>query len=194
MPGRCLLNLNRILHKLNTLLANLIYHVQMKPLSIFSLALFGCLSFSAMAEEGLSSAPLFAAQLWDMQDKPVNLETFRGKPLIVNFWARWCGPCRTEIPELIKVRAKYKAKGLEVLGIGIEDKADPAREFAAAYEMDFPVVIAKEKGIPLMQALGNNRGGLPYTVVIDRQGNVLSSKMGMMKKADLEAAAAALLK
>ena len=166
----------------------------MKSISLFVLALFCLPALPLRAEEAIASAPLFAAQLWDLQDKPLALEKYRGKPLIVNFWARWCGPCRAEIPELIKVRAKYKAKGLEVLGIGIEDKADPAREFAAAYEMDFPVVIAKEKGIPLMQALGNSRGGLPYTLVIDRQGKVLSSKMGVMKKDDLEAAAAALLK
>jgi thiol-disulfide isomerase/thioredoxin len=147
----------------------------------------------AVAEEPVSG-PLFAAQLWDLQDKPVSLEKYRGKALIVNFWARWCGPCRAEIPDLIKVRAKYKTKGVEVLGIGIEDKADPAREFAAAYEMDYPVLIAKEKGIPLMQALGNTRSGLPYTVVIDRQGKVLSARMGTMKKAELEAAAEALSK
>jgi peroxiredoxin len=80
------------------------------------------------------------------------------------------------------------------LGIGIEDKADPAREFAAAYDMDYPVLIAKEKGIPLMQSLGNTRSGLPYTVVIDRQGKVLSSRMGTLKRAELEAAAETLTK
>lgn len=170
------------------------YHASMKSLLVLILALYGCLSLPAQAEDSPSSAALFAAELWDTQDKPVKLEKFRGKLLIVNFWARWCGPCRAEIPELIKIRAKYKAKGLEVLGIGIEDKADLAREFAATYAMDFPVLIAKEKGIPLMQSLGNKRGGLPYTLVIDRQGNVLSSKMGMMKKADLEAAASSLIK
>ena len=55
-----------------------------------------------------ATAPLFAANLWDTDDKPVALERYRGKPLIVNFWARWCGPCRQEIPELIKVRAAHK--------------------------------------------------------------------------------------
>ena len=99
-----------------------------------------------------SSAPLFAATLSDLDDKPVALERYKGKPLVVNFWARWCGPCRAEIPELIKFRAAHKGK-IEVLGIGIEDKADSAKEFAKAYEMDYPVFVAKEKGIPLMQAM-----------------------------------------
>ena len=140
-----------------------------------------------------SSALLFAATLNDLDDKPVALERYRGKPLIVNFWARWCGPCRVEIPELIAIRQAHKGK-LEVLGIGIEDKADAAKEFARAYEMDYPVFVAKDKGIPLMQALGNTKGGLPFTVVIDRNGQVVQKKMGIMKKADLEAAAELALK
>ncbi len=140
-----------------------------------------------------SSAPLFAATLNDLDDKPVALERYKGKPLIVNFWARWCGPCRVEIPELIAIRKAHKGK-LEVLGIGIEDKADAAKEFARAYEMDYPVFVAREKGIPLMQALGNTKGGLPFTIVVDRNGQVVQKKMGIMKKADLEAAAELALK
>ena len=140
-----------------------------------------------------SSAPLFAATLNDLDDKPVALERYRGKPLIVNFWARWCGPCRVEIPELIAIRKAHKGK-LEVLGIGIEDKADAAKEFAKAYEMDYPVFVAREKGIPLMQALGNTKGGLPFTIVIDRNGQVVQKKMGIMKKADLDAATELALK
>ncbi len=145
------------------------------------------------AEDLPSSAPLFAATLNDLDDKPVALERYRGKPLIVNFWARWCGPCRVEIPELIAIRRANKGK-LEVLGIGIEDKADAAKEFAKAYEMDYPVFVAREKGIPLMQALGNTKGGLPFTIVIDRNGQVVQKKMGIMKKADLDAAAELALK
>ena len=150
-------------------------------------------SMVATADEMPSSAPLFAATLNDLDDKPVALERYRGKPLIVNFWARWCGPCRVEIPELIAIRKAHKGK-LEVLGIGIEDKADAAKEFAKAYEMDYPVFVAREKGIPLMQALGNTKGGLPFTIVIDRNGQVVQKKMGIMKKADLDAAAELALK
>lgn len=138
--------------------------------------------------------PLFAATLSDLADKPAEMGAYRGKPLIVNFWARWCGPCRQEIPELAKLRAKYKAKGLEVVGIGIEDQTESVRDFAKAYEMNYPVVLGKSKGIWLMQALGNASAGLPFTVVIDRNGQIVSQKLGVMKQADLEAAAAAVLK
>lgn len=151
------------------------------------------LSTLAVAQEMPSSAPLFAATLADLDDKPVALERYKGKPLVVNFWARWCGPCRAEIPELIKFRNAHKGK-IEVLGIGIEDKAEPAKEFAKAYDMDYPVFVAKEQGIPLMQTLGNTKAGLPYTLFIDRNGQVISKKMGTIKKPDLDAIEGALLK
>ena len=150
------------------------------------------LSTLAVAQEMPSSAPLFAATLADLDDKPVALERYKGKPLVVNFWARWCGPCRAEIPELIKFRHAHKGK-IEVLGIGIEDKAEPAKEFAKAYDMDYPVFVAKDKGIPLMKELGNTKAGLPYTLFIDRNGQVVQRKMGLVKKTDLEAVTPQLL-
>lgn len=154
---------------------------------------FALFSTLTAAQEQISSAPLFAATLNDLDDKPVALARYKGKPLVVNFWARWCGPCRAEIPELIKFRAAHKGK-IEVLGIGIEDKAEPAKEFARAYEMDYPVFIAKEKGIPLMQALANTKGGLPYTLFLDRNGQVIKVKLGQIRQADLNGMAEALLK
>lgn len=158
-----------------------------------STLLFAFFSTLATAQEMPTSGPLFAATLNDLDDKPVALERYKGKPLVVNFWARWCGPCRAEIPELIKFRNAHKGK-IEVLGIGIEDKAEPAKEFAKAYDMDYPVFVAKEQGIPLMQALGNTKAGLPYTLFIDRNGQVIQRKMGIIKKPDLDAAQEALLK
>lgn len=160
---------------------------------LLSALVFALVSTLTAADEMPSSAPLFAATLNDLDDKPVALERYKGKPLVVNFWARWCGPCRAEIPELVKFRAAHKGK-IEILGIGIEDKAEPAKEFAKAYDMDYPVFVAKDKGIPLLQAMANTKGGLPYTVFIDRNGQVVQKKLGLIKKADLDAAAVLLLK
>jgi peroxiredoxin len=153
-----------------------------------------CLVAIAARADTPSAAPLFAATLSDTQDKPVAMEKFKGRPLVINFWARWCGPCRQEIPDLISERARLKAQGLEVIGVAIEDKPDAVREFAKAYDMDYPVLLAKDQGIPLMQALGNAQAGLPYTLVLDRQGRVVATKLGPMKKAEMASAFAAALK
>ena len=141
-----------------------------------------------------SSDALFAAKLVSSEDKPVALETFRGKPLIVNFWARWCAPCRVEIPELIKTQEKYRKRGLLVVGIGLEDKAESVRDFMKAYEMDYTVLLAPGGGIELMKALGNTRAGLPFTVAIDRRGEIVAIKLGAMNRAELDGAAEAALK
>ena len=166
-----------------------------RPLLFRTVLTLGLLALSAAAgaDDQTASGPFYAATLWDSDDKPVALERYRGKPLIVNFWARWCGPCRQEIPELLALRNAHRGK-FEVIGIGIEDKPEAVKEFARAYDMDYPVLLAKDKGIPLMQALGNTKAGLPFTLVIDRNGQVLGRKMGIMKKPDLDAAAEALLR
>lgn len=158
-------------------------------LAIFCLAISG----QAFAQNMPASTPLFAATLHDLEDKPVALERYKGKPLVVNFWARWCAPCRAEIPELIKFRQAQKGK-VEILGIGIEDQASPVREFVSNQKIDYPVFIAKEKGIPLMLALGNKLGGLPYTLFIDQDGRVVGQKIGILKKSDLDTAGIQLLK
>lgn len=141
-----------------------------------------------------SSDALFAAKLDSSEGKAVALETYRGKPLIVNFWARWCAPCRVEIPELTTTQDQYRKRGLVVIGIGLEDKAESVRDFMKAYEMNYTVLLAKAGGVELMQALGNTRAGLPFTVAIGRRGEILASKLGAMNRAELDAAAEAVLK
>ena len=81
-----------------------------------------------------------------------------------------------------------------VLGIGLEDKAESVRDFMKAYEMNYTVLLARDRGIGLMQALGNTRAGLPFTIAVDRKGVIVASKLGAMNKAELEAASAAVLK
>lgn len=138
---------------------------------------------------------LFAATLVDFDKREVTLSQYKGKPLILNFWARWCGPCRAEIPELAKLHDKYKARGLVVLGIGLEEQVESARDFAKAYDMTYPTLLGdNRKSLWLMQTLGNTRGVLPFTVVIDRSGAIVSRKIGAMSAEELDAAAQPLLK
>ena len=134
-----------------------------------------------------SASPLFSLTLHDLNDKQVAMAKYKGKALIVNFWARWCAPCREEIPEFIRLQAVYRNK-VDILGIGLEDDAAAVQGFASQYKINYPVLLAKNEGIPLMKALGNHRGGLPFTLAIDRHGKIVYSKLGLMRKADLEAA------
>ncbi len=143
------------------------------------------------ADEMPSAAPFFALTMQTPDGKSVVFESLKGKPLIVNFWARWCGPCRKEIPDLAEMHTRYKDKGLVIVGIAVEDAGnrDSVREFARAYEMSYTLVIGgSQKSIELMQSIGNPKSGLPFTVVIDRQGKIVAKKLGAMSKAEVEAA------
>lgn len=139
------------------------------------------------------SERFFAASLFDLDDQPAPLLRWQGQPLLVNFWARWCGPCKTEIPVLIQLRQRHRPAGLEVLGIAVEDRALPVKDFARAYEIDYPLLIAKDKGMELMKALGNTKLGLPFTVAIDRAGRIVAVKLGAASTEELERLAAAAL-
>lgn len=146
---------------------------------------------SGAADEPISAGPLFALTLNSADGRPVALASFKGKPLLVNFWARWCLPCRREIPDLAAAHTRYRGRGLVVVGIAVEDDAnrDSVREFATAYDLNYTSLIGgMSASIALMQTLGNDKSGLPFTVVIDRGGRIRSSKLGAMSQAEMAAA------
>jgi len=146
-------------------------------------------SMIARADElATDTAPLFAAKLADLDDRPATLAAYAGRPLVVNFWARWCEPCRREIPDLIGQRARFRERGLEVVGIAIDDNPGAVRDFAKAYGIDYPSLLAKDGAIDLLKALGNRRAVLPFTLVLDRKGEAVSSKLGPMSESQMEQA------
>jgi len=150
----------------------------------------------ARAQEPQPAGLFFSISLPDQSGKNVALAEYRGKPLIVNFWARWCIPCREEIPELRAVAQAQRAqgaKGLTVLGIGLENNVPNVQEFIKAYEMDYPLLFAQSQGIELMKTLGNSKAGLPFTVFIDRKGMIVGHKLGRISRSQLDAAVAVLL-
>jgi thiol-disulfide isomerase/thioredoxin len=159
--------------------------------SLAALAL-ACAPYAAAADLP-SPQPFFSMTLNDMNDKPLALESLRGKPVVVNFWARWCGPCREEIPELVRAYEKDKAKGLTFVGVAVEENSAPVREFASAYKMNYLVVMGGDDVMGLMRDLGNTKGGLPFTVAIDRSGKMVGLKLGILQDGDLDGMVAALL-
>jgi thiol-disulfide isomerase/thioredoxin len=122
-----------------------------------------------------------------------SLDTLKGRPALINFWGTWCPPCRDELPLLAKAHARYGAK-VAFVGLAVEDKAEFAGEFARAYKLPYPVAAGREPAIALMQALGNMAAGMPYTVVVDAQGEVVFSKRGLMTGNELNQALSPLAK
>jgi len=161
-----------------------------KTMKILAGALFFVLFLAAGAkaqeQEGEGLDALFETTMMDLHGEPMTLSRFRGKPLIVHFWSRLCFPCREEFPEFIALQKKYKKRGLTVLGIALEEDPVKVREFLTAYEVGYPAALVGEQGIPLMKALGNDEAFLPFTLLIDRKGEVVLRKHGIFRKSDFQ--------
>lgn len=139
------------------------------------------------------AADLLAASFTDLSGKTRRVIEWEGQVLVCNFWATWCAPCREEIPMLMAVRDKYGSNGVEVLGIAI-DQVDKVSDFARELAIPYPILIAGAEALDLMRGLGNASGGLPYTVILGRQGTVAHRKLGLIHQAELESALAPLLR
>lgn len=128
---------------------------------------------------------LLSASFPDLDNRTRRLSEWRGKILVCNFWATWCAPCREEIPILLAARRKYGPSGVEIVGIAIDNVAK-VRQFSASFDISYPILLAAADGLELMRRLGNSSGGLPYTVIGDRQGALVHRKLGALKAGELD--------
>ena len=115
---------------------------------------------------------------------PMAMQTFRGQPLLLNFWATWCPPCVVEMPLLDGFFRQNSAKHWQVVGLAI-DQPSKVRDFLRRAPVTFPIGLAGLGGTELSKALGNGSGGLPFTVVLTASGEVLQRRMGRVTMADL---------
>jgi thiol-disulfide isomerase/thioredoxin len=132
-----------------------------------------------------------SAELWSLDfETPgpsrLMMATLRGQPLVLNFWATWCPPCVREMPVLDRFYRVHRAAGWQVLGLAA-DNAGPVRKFLTDTPVTFPIALAGFEGISLSRRLGNVNGGLPYTVVYGREGQVLQQHIGETRYEQLEA-------
>jgi len=114
--------------------------------------------------------PLF--KLKDLEGKVRDVKEWDGQVLMINFWATWCPPCRKEIPAFIELQEKYKDKGFKILGIALDEK-EAVINFTDPMGVNYPILMAEQEGIVLSKAYGNRLGVLPYTVIVDRKGNIV---------------------
>ena len=130
-------------------------------------------------------APLRSAKLVDLSGRPRAIAEWAGKVVVVNFWATWCAPCLEEIPLLMAARKSHAHKGIDIVGIAI-DQASKIGEFAAKLAIDYTLLLAGTEGLELMRSLGNRSGGLPFTVFLDRTGTLVRKKLGVLKQPELD--------
>ncbi len=134
-------------------------------------------------------APGLADLVWQQNlTQPAGAElvmaSLRGKPLLLNFWATWCPPCVKEMPMLDAFYQTQRARGWQVVGLAV-DSPTPVREFLKRVPVSFPIGLAGMEGSELSRALGNPNGSLPFTVVLNRKGDVVVQKLGSIEADDL---------
>ncbi|MDP3088492.1 MAG: TlpA disulfide reductase family protein [Methylotenera sp.] len=140
----------------------------------------------------LSTQALFASQLRNENGVSQNLSQYKGKIIILNFWATWCPPCLEEMPELSALNTEYKNKNVQVLGVAV-DELSLVKEFSQESPVSYPLFAAENEGMELGSGLGNDKGILPYTVIIKTDGTVVDTYFGRINKSLLEAALQPLL-
>jgi peroxiredoxin len=125
-------------------------------------------------------APDFS--LPDLSGKTLTLSSLRGKVVLLDFWATWCVPCRQEIPRFVELQDQYGDRGLQIIGVSMDDSADPVRDFYKQYKMNYPVVMGDAK---TGEAYGGVLG-LPIAFVIGRDGKIYWKHIGATDMAVFE--------
>lgn len=151
---------------------------------------YGCyrywISQSSQADAPVGNvAALWQATLNDVSGKAYPLAQFQGKPAIINFWATWCEPCRDEMPEISALAKAHP--DIVVLGLAI-DEAQAVHEFTTTTPVSYPLLIAENEGMALLEALGDQKGVLPYTVILSADGKLLHTFFGRVTRQMLEKA------
>lgn len=143
------------------------------------------------AQDGADSKPAPEFKLKDLSGKEIKLSDYKGKVVVVNFWATWCGPCRVEVPDLVKLRGLYHDRGLEVIGISLDDEEDREEvvNFVKTFKVNYPVVMGD---LEVLRAYGQI-DSIPVTFIIDRRGAVRYRHIGMITFDEIEGEVKSLL-
>ena len=130
--------------------------------------------------------------LKDMAGRDVRMADYKGKVILLNFWATWCGPCKYEIPAFVDLYTKYKDQGFVVLGVSTDDSPEALRKFAESYKMNYPVLVGRDRSDLVDDAYGP-MWGIPVSFFITRNGTICRKHMGLATKEQLEKEIQALL-
>lgn len=128
---------------------------------------------------------ILATSLPDLQGKNQSISQWRGKVLVINFWATWCTPCRREIPEFIELQDELRNQGLLFIGIAL-DKKEKVVQFSREIGINYPVLLGGIEAMTLAESAGNRHAVLPFTVIFDREGKITSTHVGRIARDKLE--------
>jgi thiol-disulfide isomerase/thioredoxin len=133
----------------------------------------------------LAPGAFFASTFADTRGQAQSLGQFQGRLLVVNFWATWCGPCRDEMPAFTRLQARWADRNVQFVGLANEE---PRRVelFGKDLAINYPLWVGGDEVAELSRRLGNDRGVLPYTVILDPRGQVLETRVGPYTEAALE--------
>ncbi len=160
---------------------NKILKITLPVIVVLALFMTGCSSSPSQDTKVGSLAPDF--QLYNLNGKPVSLSDYRGTPVLLNFWATWCPPCRAEMPYLQQVYEEWSVQGLKLLAVNIGESSAEVEEFMQSYNLTFPVLLDTKQDVSQIY----NIRYIPATFFIDKDGIIQVVKVGpFQNKAEIE--------
>jgi thiol-disulfide isomerase/thioredoxin len=164
----------------------------MKPTGLIIIAALLALGGGIMVRGFLSPTeqtkpiPLPEFNLPDVEGNQHNISEWQGKIRIINFWATWCPPCIKEIPEFIALQEQYAAKGVQFIGIAIDDQ-ESVEKYLASTKINYPILIGEVNGIALAHQLGNIIDAVPFTLIVNQQGQIIHRQPGEFSREQIMA-------
>ncbi len=134
--------------------------------------------------EQVSAQPLPDFEFPDVSDQQHSISEWQGKIRVINFWATWCPPCIKEMPAFVEMQDQFGSKGLQFIGIALEDK-EPVKEYLAKMKINYPILIGDFAGVSLAHQLGNTVDAVPFTLIFNQKGEIIYQHQGGISKEDI---------